>query len=317
MAKAVTPTWEIIKFSAGIDGMVDAAIGILLLVLAAGALYSRTLYGSLTLFFAFGMIMALAWARLNAPDLALAEAAIGAGLSGALLFNALNKSRPEPAQGKKLSLRLAAAALSLLVLLVLMRSLLPALEQQAPLPEKVADQMDASGLDHPVTAVLLNFRAWDTLLEIAVLLLALLGVKTLRPTHTPAPEPWPILLSWGKTLAPISVVVGGYLLWRGSSGPGGAFQAGALLAAGAVMLRLNHLLPPLRWSNPLVRLAILAGLTLFLGVAIASAWLGRGWLQYPAVASKEIIVLIEATATLSIATALTLLVVGEGEELQS
>ena len=35
--------------------------------------------------------------------------------------------------------------------------------------------MAQSGVDHPVTAVLLNFRAWDTLLELAVLLLALLG----------------------------------------------------------------------------------------------------------------------------------------------
>jgi uncharacterized MnhB-related membrane protein len=33
--------------------------------------------------------MALAWARLDAPDIALAEAAIGAGLTGALLLTAL------------------------------------------------------------------------------------------------------------------------------------------------------------------------------------------------------------------------------------
>lgn len=297
--------------------MLDAAIGTLLLALAAGALYSRTLYGSLTLFFAFGMVMALAWARLNAPDLALAEAAIGAGLSGALLFNALNKSRPEVARQGSPRHRVAAAALAAVVLLLLLRSLWPALEEPTPLPAMVAEKLGASGVDYPVTAVLLNFRAWDTLLEIAVLLAALLGVKVLRPTHTPAPEPWAILLSWTRTLAPVSVVVGGYLLWRGASGPGGAFQAGALLAAGAVMLRLNHLLPPFRWSNPAVRLAILSGLIVFLGVAASTAWFGGGWLQYPPGAGKQIILFIEVTATLSIATALTLLVVGEGEELQS
>jgi uncharacterized MnhB-related membrane protein len=37
------------------------------------------------LFIAFGLTMALAWARLTAPDLALAEAAVGAGLTGVLL----------------------------------------------------------------------------------------------------------------------------------------------------------------------------------------------------------------------------------------
>jgi len=35
----------------------------------------------------------------------------------------------------------------------------------------VAANMTASGVEHPVTAVLLNFRGYDTLLEIAVLLL--------------------------------------------------------------------------------------------------------------------------------------------------
>lgn len=297
--------------------MVDVAIGLLLVALGAGALYCRTLYGSLTLFFSFAMVMALAWARLKAPDLALAEAAIGAGLSGALLFNALNKSQPEIVGEARLRHPASAALLSLLILALLLQSLWPALEEEPLQPALVESRLDESGVSHPVTAVLLNFRSWDTLMEISVLLLALLGVKTLLPTHTPAPEPWPLLLAWGKILAPVTVVVGGYLLWRGSHAPGGAFQAGALLAAGAVMLRLNHVLPPLRWSNAWVRLAILAGVTVFLGTAAATAWWGAGWLNYPEGAARPLITTIEAAATLSIAAALTLLVVGEGEELQS
>jgi multisubunit Na+/H+ antiporter MnhB subunit len=296
--------------------MVDVALGTLLIALALGSLYSQTLYGSLTLFFAFGVIMALAWARLQAPDLALAEAAIGAGLSGALLLSALRKSRPEVVREGKLRHPVSASVLSLLVLALLVGSLVPAFEQEPLLPVMVGERLSDSGVAHPVTAVLLNFRAWDTLLELAVLLLALLGIKVLKPTQTPAPRPWPLLLTWAKTLAPIVVVMGGYLLWRGSHAAGGAFQAGALLAAGAVLLRLNHVLPPLRWSNPLVRVAILAGVTVFLSTAAATAWLGTGWLDYPENAGTAIIVAIEIAATLSIATTLTLLVVGEGEELQ-
>ena len=34
------------------------------------------------------LLMSLAWARLAAPDIGLAEAAIGAGLTGALLLDA-------------------------------------------------------------------------------------------------------------------------------------------------------------------------------------------------------------------------------------
>lgn len=43
---------------------------------------------AIVLFIVFGLLMALAWARLSAPDVGLAEAAIGAGLTGALLLDA-------------------------------------------------------------------------------------------------------------------------------------------------------------------------------------------------------------------------------------
>ncbi|MFQ5488820.1 MAG: Na(+)/H(+) antiporter subunit B, partial [Gammaproteobacteria bacterium] len=53
------------------------------------ALASPDLFRAIVLFIAFGLLMALAWVRLDAPDIALAEAAIGAGLTGALLLAAL------------------------------------------------------------------------------------------------------------------------------------------------------------------------------------------------------------------------------------
>jgi len=43
---------------------------------------------AIVLFIAFGLLMALGWARQAAPDVGLAEAAIGAGLTGALLLDA-------------------------------------------------------------------------------------------------------------------------------------------------------------------------------------------------------------------------------------
>jgi uncharacterized MnhB-related membrane protein len=52
---------------------------------------------SVVMFIAFGLLLALAWARLAAPDVALAEAAIGAGLTGALFLDALRDfSQSEP-----------------------------------------------------------------------------------------------------------------------------------------------------------------------------------------------------------------------------
>ena len=45
----------------------------------------------------------------------------------------------------------------------------------------VASNMAVSGVENPVTAVLLNFRGYDTLLEIGVLLLAALSVLSVSP----------------------------------------------------------------------------------------------------------------------------------------
>lgn len=298
------------------EWLLDGALGLLVLGLAFGALHGRNLYASVLLFIAFGLALALVWARLGATDLALAEAAIGAGLTGVLLFAALAR-QPGPAELPEMTpirQRLAAAVVVLPLLIMLVQGLAPLADRVSTLPAEIDRVLPQTGVSHPVTAVLLNLRAWDTLLELAVLLLALLGARQLGPRRLDLAEPWPLLRAWARVLAPLLVLAAGYILWRGASAPGGAFQAGALLAAGVVLLRLSGLLPRLRWSFAPLRLLVLGGLLVFTGVAVSTAWLGEGWLNYPDGSAKLIILLIEAVATLSIAASLSLLVIGEGEE---
>lgn len=298
------------------EWLLDGALGLLVLGLAFGALHGRNLYASVLLFIAFGLALALVWARLGATDLALAEAAIGAGLTGVLLFAALAR-QPGPAELPEMTpirQRLAAAVVVLPLLFMLVQGLAPLADRVSTLPAEIDRVLPQTGVSHPVTAVLLNLRAWDTLLELAVLLLALLGARQLGPRRLDLAEPWPLLRAWARVLAPLLVLAAGYILWRGASAPGGAFQAGALLAAGVVLLRLSGLLPRLRWSFAPLRLLVLGGLLVFTGVAVSTAWLGEGWLNYPGGSAKLVILLIEAVATLSIAASLSLLVIGEGEE---
>ncbi|MFY0665009.1 MAG: MnhB domain-containing protein [Natronospirillum sp.] len=304
------------------EWLFDGVLGLLVVVLAGAVLYARTLYSSIVLFIAFGLLLAVVWARLGAADLALAEAAIGAGLTGALLLAALSQASTTPFAEQRSAnwtrQRWPATVLALLVGLLLVRSLLGLEHIAEPgLTRAVTQNMADSGVGHPVTAVLLNFRAWDTLLELVVLLLALLGVRQLATKPLVIATPWALLQAWSRMLAPLAVLLGGYLLWRGSDYPGGAFQAGALLAAGAVILRLNHLLPPVRWSSWLVRILVLFGVAVFLTVAVFTYWLGAGWLNYPFQYSGLLILLIEVAATVSIATTLTLLVVGEPDEVRA
>jgi energy-converting hydrogenase B subunit D len=70
------------------EWILDGLIVLSLLILGARSLYARDLFKSVFIFIVFGLIMSLAWVRLKAPDIALAEAAIGAGLVGVLLLDA-------------------------------------------------------------------------------------------------------------------------------------------------------------------------------------------------------------------------------------
>jgi energy-converting hydrogenase B subunit D len=60
---------------------------------AVRAILTPDLFRAVVLFIVFSLLVALAWARLQAPDIALAEAAIGAGLTGALLLDAVGHLR--------------------------------------------------------------------------------------------------------------------------------------------------------------------------------------------------------------------------------
>ena len=64
----------------------DAVLILLLIVLASRAIGDADLFRAVVQFIAFGLLMALAWVRMRAPDVALAEAAVGAALTGALLL---------------------------------------------------------------------------------------------------------------------------------------------------------------------------------------------------------------------------------------
>lgn len=165
----------------------------------------------------------------------------------------------------------------------------------------VAENLPASGVAHPVTAVLLNYRGYDTLLEIAVLLLALFGLLALgleareETAHHAVPP-----LQWMAGIAvPMMVLFALYMLWAGAHRPGGAFQAGAVLGAAAVLLHLTALLPG--WDAPRLRLRAGLALGFLLFLATAVALLSEGaLLRYPPAYAGTLILLIEAGLTVSL-----------------
>ena len=63
----------------------------LLVVCGISTCVSRNLLVSLVIFMAYSIIMSVVWVLLQAPDLAITEAAVGAGVTTLLMFVALKK----------------------------------------------------------------------------------------------------------------------------------------------------------------------------------------------------------------------------------
>ena len=78
----------------------DLLLIILIAITAWFALATPNLIRAAIIFVSFGLLVALAWVRLGAPDVALAEAAVGTGLTGALVLSTvyiLRRPRLSPA----------------------------------------------------------------------------------------------------------------------------------------------------------------------------------------------------------------------------
>ncbi|MBK5940185.1 Na(+)/H(+) antiporter subunit B [Halochromatium roseum] len=172
------------------------------------------------------------------------------------------------------------------------------------------EQLPNSGVSHPVTAVLLNYRAYDTLLELAVLLAAILGIWSLGPAPSGFQPAGPALTVLANWIVPLAIITGGYLLWVGGHAPGGAFQAGALLGSAGVILRLaGHERAGLP-NEAAQRWLVVAGVGLFLLVGLLLAVFGAGFLTYPKASAKWLILLIETAATIAIGSTLAAAYVG-------
>lgn len=66
---------------------------ILLIICAIAVERTKDLLSALIIFGAYSAIMALLWLLLNAPDIAMTEAAVGAGVTTILFVGVLSKTR--------------------------------------------------------------------------------------------------------------------------------------------------------------------------------------------------------------------------------
>ncbi len=177
---------------------------------------------------------------------------------------------------------------------------------------EVQERIDDTGVRHPVTAVLLNLRAYDTWLEVVALLIAAVATLTTRATPLPSREggaPGAVIVGLAGRLLPVVVLAGVFVLALGTFTSGGAFQAGALVAAGLFLLYLA--------GAPLARLLgglgggllVITGSAAFLVAALAGLLFGLHALEFAPRWASGVIVAVETAVTLSIVVTLAVLLI--------
>ena len=255
----------------------------------------------------------------------MTEAAIGSGATGGLLLGASIRLRRSetPSAGEKPSvpLGIAAAVLCTLVSAGLTTTVLLLPEPAPTLAPQAAANISATGLGNPVTAVLMAYRAIDTLLETVVLLLALVGIWSLAPDGIwggfPGPrhkaDPEGVLTFVAQLLVLVGILVGIYIFWVGSVAPGGEFQGATILAAMWILTMMAGQMDAPPVSRRWLRLLLIAGPAVFLAIGLAGFTMVGAFLAYPVDYAKVLIVTIEIPVTLSIAATLALLVAGPPE----
>ncbi|WP_434983762.1 hydrogenase subunit MbhD domain-containing protein [Vreelandella zhaodongensis] len=287
---------------------VDLLLTLAALATAGQCLLLPGLFRAVANLMAFGLVMALIWVRLDAPDVALAEAAIGAGITGALLLTAVGQLPASQRQLHHEHYRVPRRFIPMSIIVVFVGGVLWATMLALPkvgLVKEIAAVLPESGAEHAVTAILLNLRGIDTLLEIAVMLCAVAAIWSLQRAIPPPAIGlnYPGLTTLARWLHPLFLLTFSYFLWQGTHAPGGAFPAGAVLGAGGVLLLLTG---SIGWMyrhdyNQLLRWLLAAGLLLFLATALAGLLMTGSLYGLPPQLAGYFIIAIEVAAALSIA----------------
>ncbi len=231
----------------------------MLVITAIGIVRAHNLFAAVILTGIFSLQMASVFFILDAADVALTEAAVGAGIATVLLLGAL-ALLDDTEKVRKRGLLLPAAVVSAIALLIINATFdMPRLgDPEAPVHTHVAPwYLDETpvliGVPNVVTAILASFRGYDTLGELFVIFTAGTGVLFLLASRaergglalTASAEALglrhhliPRII--GRIIVPFIVLFGLYVQFHGDYGPGGGFQAGALVSAGIILYALTE-----------------------------------------------------------------------------
>jgi len=301
----------------------------LLVITAVAIVRTENLFVAVMLTSIFSLLMAANFFILDAADVALTEAAVGAGVTTVIFLSALalTAEREKP---RVTSRWLALGTVAVLALLIIYATFdKPRLgDPEAPVHQHVAPwylEKTPEYMDFPnvVTAVLGSFRGYDTLGEVFVVFAACIGVLFILGV---SPGDLPVERSKesaglrhhlipqvvGRLLVPFIILFGLYVQFHGEYGPGGGFQAGAIIATAIILYALlEGEAAALRAVPRSVLLALVIGGALLYGaVGVLCMLLGGAFLDYSVLSGDPVfgqqlgILVIEAGVGMAVCGAL-------------
>ncbi|APA86972.2 monovalent cation/H+ antiporter subunit A [Paraburkholderia sprentiae WSM5005] len=264
-----------------------------LLALGVVLVRARTLY-ALIMLSTCGLLVSLAFVRFSAPDLALTQISVEVVtillLVLAVYFLPARQSAVEP-----LPARLRNGVLALaggLLLAGVTYRIMTSAPVAGIAPYFLANALPGSGGHNVVNVILVDFRGFDTMVEISVLVVAGLAVKALlRGLRLKSPEAGPDGLPWSsqshplmlailaRLMLPLTVLVAVFVFLRGHNLPGGGFIASLIIS---IALLLQYVASGVLWTESRIRVnyRALAGIGLLIAATtgLGSFAFGRPFL---------------------------------------
>lgn len=174
----------------------DVILLLILIVTAVLSLIVRDLLAAVALLSVYSLFTALLFTGLQAIDVALVEAALGAGLTGVLLIAAilLTTRRAEQRPDRRARIVIPVAVGGFVLLMLFASSGLPDRgDPSAPAHQGVSNayilgSLEQTNTPNVVTAILADYRSMDTLGETLVILTAALSATLILARRFDHPE---------------------------------------------------------------------------------------------------------------------------------
>lgn len=284
--------------------LINVALLSFLAITAVSLVFIRNLFAVVMMLGIFSLASAGFFLALGAPDVALTEAAIGAGIAPVLMLAVLGATSHREKRHRHSPL------LPLLVVGVTGAALVygtldmphfaspdaPAHHHVAP--QYIADTAQDTGVPNIVTAVLASYRGFDTFGEVVVIFTAGIGVLALlglagATGNSHSREHMRdnlVMRVISKSMMPLMLIFGLYIQFHGDYGPGGGFQAGVVFAAAFILYAMVYgTQAACRVISPRLLLALMGvGVLIYGGVGVTAMLMGGEFLGYSVLAHDPV-----------------------------